>query len=133
MINIGDVSDAVIEENYNRIPKCKTHKENCMNFLKGHCNALWNSVFFGKDENGKSRRKQCPFYKVDLSYKYVVYDIKYHEIVEYTKTFDDARSYVRVYSGNYYSNGFDDERFKITSWKGDIWKVERDIRKEYEN
>ena len=134
MIDVEKISDAVLDESFNRLPKCKQHHENCLNFMRGKCNALWNSSFIKKDiVTGKRITKMCPFYKVDLSFKYVVWDVLYKEVVDFAKTFDDARIIVRVYSGRYYSDGFDDERFKITSWKGDLYKIERDIKKEYEN
>ena len=125
-IDLSNLSDIVLEEKCKSSCTCHQRRKHCVNYdtYTKKCNALWKSMFFKIDRTThKKMMRMCPFYKVDDSYQYAVIDELEHEVVDFFKNIEDARTCVKVYSGNYYASGLDDERFKIKKWKGELYKL----------
>lgn len=111
-----------LEEGTERACICKyvdTNKD-CILRTGKKCTALSNCMFFDKYGN----RKQCPFYQVDRSYKYAIWDRLKQQVYSFEKNLNDARASVKVASGDYYASGLDDKRFIIKDWKGYLWKLQ---------
>lgn len=107
--------------------KCYRDNKNCLMYRQGKCIALEETNFNYRITTVCGEviyPRQCPFYKVSkYEFKYAVIDKEREEVVEYAKTIDEARSIVRVVSGNYYGSGLNDKRYLIKDWKGQIWKL----------